>query len=87
MEELIKTKSVDPFVVFRSFLRKIRLFGYKVHIIRIDNDSVFLGADFQVVCQEFDIVVRRSLPYIHYQLGSDGTTVENVVGYYSGYFR
>ena len=40
-----------------------------VHIIRIDNDFIFLGADFQVVCQEFDIVVQRLVPYMHNQLG------------------
>ena len=56
LAELIKTKS-DSVTVFRSFLCKIRLFGNKVHIIRIDNVFVFMGADFQVVRQEFDIVV------------------------------
>jgi len=66
--KLIKTKS-DLVAVFRSFLCKIRLFGYKVHVIGIDNDSVFLGGDFQVDCQEFDIVVQRSVPYKHHQLG------------------
>ena len=68
MAQLIKTKS-DPVAVFRNFLRKIRLFGYKVHIIRIDNYFAFLGADFQVVCQEFDIVIQTSVPYMHHQLG------------------
>jgi hypothetical protein len=68
LAEPIKNKS-DLVVVFRSFLSKIQLSGYKVHIIRIDNDSVFLGADFQVVCREFDIVVHQSVPYRHHQLG------------------
>jgi hypothetical protein len=68
MAELIKTKS-DSVTVFRSFLRKIRLFDYRVHVIRINNDSIFLGADFQAVCQEFDIVAQRSVPYRHHQLG------------------
>jgi len=45
MAELIKTKSYSV-IVFRSLRCKIRIFGYGVHIIRIDNDSVFLGADF-----------------------------------------
>ena len=39
-----------------------------VHIIRIDNDFVFLGTDFQAFCQEFDIVVPISVSYRHYQL-------------------
>jgi hypothetical protein len=45
MAESIKTKS-ESVIVFRSFLRKIRLFGYWLHIIKIDNDSVFLGSRF-----------------------------------------
>jgi hypothetical protein len=28
-----------------------------------------LGADLQVVCREFDIVVQRSVPYRHHHLG------------------
>jgi len=45
MAQLIKSK-IDLLNVFRIFLRKIGLFGYRVHIIRIGNDSIFLGADF-----------------------------------------
>jgi hypothetical protein len=45
MAQLIKTKS-DSVIVSRSFLRKIRIFGYKVLVIRINNDYVFLRADF-----------------------------------------
>ena len=67
LAELIKTKS-DLLAVFRSFLCKIQLYSYKVHIIRIDNDSIFLGADFQAICREFDIVAQRSAPYRHHQL-------------------
>ncbi len=68
MTELLKSKS-DSVKVFRSFLNKIQLLGYKVRVIRIDNDSVFLAYDFQSVCQEFNIVLRRSTPYRHHQLG------------------
>ncbi len=68
MAEFIKPKS-DSVTVFGSFLRKIRLFGYRVHVIRIDNDSVIMGSDFQSMCHEFDIVVQRSVPYRHPQLG------------------
>ena len=38
-------------------------------MLRIDNDFVFLGFDFQSVCQEFNIVIQRSSPYRHHQLG------------------
>jgi hypothetical protein len=68
MAELLKCKS-DSVKVFRSFLNKIQLLRYKVRVLRIDNDSVFLGSDFRSVCQEFDIVVQRSAPYRHHQLG------------------
>ena len=63
-----KCKS-DLVRVFRSFLNKIQLLGYNVRVLRIDNDYVFLGSDFQSVCQEFNIVVQRSAPYRHHQLG------------------
>jgi len=56
MAELLKCKS-DLVEVFRSFLNKIQLLGYKVRVLRINNDSVFLDSDFQSVCQDFDIVV------------------------------
>ncbi len=68
MAELLKCKS-DSVKVFRSFLNKIQLLGYKVRVLRIDNDSEFLGFDFQSVCQEFNIVIQRSAPYRHHQLG------------------
>ena len=82
MAELIKTKS-ESVTLFRSFLRKIRLLGYKVYVIRIDNDFVFQGADFKDVCQEFDIFVQRSVPFRHHQLGR----MNDIVGYYNGYVR
>jgi len=68
MAELLKCK-FDSVKVFHTFLNKIQLLGYKVGVLRIDNDSVFLGSDFQSMCQEFDIVVKRSVTYRHHQLG------------------
>ena len=54
----------------RRVLAVIHNFGFRVQKIRIDNDSVFLGEAFQKVCEENLILVERSAPYAHWQLGA-----------------
>ena len=49
-------------------LLQIRTLGYTVHVVRIDNDSVFLGSSFRAVCDDFAIDVQRTAPHRHHQL-------------------
>jgi len=56
-------------MALRNILLMIQLLGYRVHIVRIDNNSVILGKNFQAVCTDFKIVVQRSVSYRYHQLG------------------
>ena len=67
LAELLKSKSDAP-TVWRRMLLRIQSLGYLVTVLRIDNDSVFLGEAFMAVCDEFHISVQRSVPHRHHQL-------------------
>ena len=67
LAELMKSKSDAP-TVWRRMVLKIQSWGHTVTVLRIDNDSVFLGEDFMSVCDEFHISVQRSVPHRHHQL-------------------
>ena len=67
LAELLRTKDEAP-AAWRRMLLRIRTLGYTVHVVRIDNDSVFLGAAFRAVCDEFNVDVQRIVPYRHHQL-------------------
>ena len=45
MASLLRTKD-ESYVHFETFLCKVRSLGFSVKILRIDNDSVFLGNNF-----------------------------------------
>ena len=45
-------------------LLRIRTLGFTVHVLRIDNDSVFLGAEFRAVCDEFGVDIQRNHWYL-----------------------
>ena len=49
-------------------LLRIRTLGVTVHVLRIDNGSVFLGAEFRAVCDEFGVDIQRTASYRHHQL-------------------
>ena len=49
MAELLRTKDEAP-AAWKRMLLQIRTLGYTVHVVRIDNDSVFLGSSFRAVC-------------------------------------
>ena len=67
MVELLRTKDEAPGAWKRMLLR-IRTLGFSVHVLRIDNDSVFLGAEFRAVCDDFGVDIQRTAPYRHHQL-------------------
>ena len=67
LAELLKSKSDAP-TVWRRMVLRIQSLGYTVTVLRIDNDSVFLGEAFMSVCDEFHISVQRSVPHRHHQL-------------------
>ena len=67
MAELLRTKDEAPGAWKRMLLR-IRTLGFTVHVLRIDNDSVFLGAEFRAVCDDFGVDIQRTAPYRHHQL-------------------
>ena len=67
MAELLRTKDEAPGAWKRMLLR-IRTLGFSVHVLRIDNDSVLLGAEFRAVCDDFGVDIQRSAPYRHHQL-------------------
>ena len=67
MAELLRTKDEAPGAWKRMLLR-IRTLGFTVHVLRIDNDSVFLGAEFRAVCDDFGVDIQRTAPYRHHLL-------------------
>ena len=68
MAELLRTKDEAPGAWKRMLLR-IRTLGFTVNVVGIDNDSVFLGAEFRSVCDDFGVEVQqRTTPYRHHQL-------------------
>jgi hypothetical protein len=50
-------------------LTTIRSLGHTVRRLRVDNDTVFLGASFRNLLDEFNIAVEISAPYAHWQHG------------------
>ena len=54
---------------FRRMLTTIRSLGYTVRRLRVDNDTVFLGAAFRSLLDEFNIALEVTAPYAHWQHG------------------
>jgi hypothetical protein len=54
---------------FRRMLTTIRSLGHTVRCLRVDNDTVLLGAAFQNLLDEFNIAVEITAPYVHWQHG------------------
>ena len=54
MAELLRTKDEAP-GAWKRMLMRIRTLGFSVHVLRIDSDSVFLGAEFRAVCDDFGV--------------------------------
>jgi hypothetical protein len=50
-------------------LTTIRYLGHTVRRIRVDNDTVLLGAAFHNLLDEFNIAVENTAPYAHWQHG------------------
>jgi transposase InsO family protein len=54
---------------FRRMLTTIRSLGHTVRRLRVDNDTVFLGAAFRNLLGELNIAVEITTPYVHWQHG------------------
>jgi hypothetical protein len=54
---------------FRRMLTTIRSLGHTVHRLRVDNETVFLGAAFRNLLDEFNIAVEITAPYVNWQHG------------------
>ena len=65
LAELLRSKS-EAAAAWRRMLLQIRSLGFTVQVLRIDNDSVFLGSEFRSVCDEFSIDIQRTAPYRHH---------------------
>jgi DNA-binding IclR family transcriptional regulator len=50
-------------------LTTIRSLGHTVRRLRVDNDTVRLGAAFRHLLAEFNIAVEITAPYAHWQDG------------------
>jgi hypothetical protein len=50
-------------------LTTIRSLGHTVRRLRVDNDTVFVGAAFRNLLDEFHIAVEITAPYAHWQHG------------------
>ena len=64
---LMKSKSKAT-SSWKGFIITIKSLDFSVKRVRIDNDSVFLCAEFMQICQDENIVVERALPYSHWKL-------------------
>ena len=68
LHDVLRHKSETP-RLFKRFLIQIRDMGYKVHRVRVDNDSVLLSVEFTSLLDEFGIALQRTAPYAHWQHG------------------
>jgi hypothetical protein len=53
---------------WQGFIVTIKSLDFSIKRVQIDNDSVFLSAQFMQVCQDGQIVVERIVPYAYWQL-------------------
>ena len=60
LAETLRSKD-ESASAWRRMLLRIRTLGYTVHVLRIDNDSVLLSAEFRAVCDEFNVDVQRTV--------------------------
>ena len=54
---------------FRRMLAVVNSFRYKVRRVRLDNDSVLMGSEFQALLDEHSILPELTAPYSHWQHG------------------
>lgn len=68
LHDLLRTKD-EASAAWSRFLGQVLSFGFRVRRVRVDNDSVLLGRPFRAICEAQGIVIERSAPYAHWQLG------------------
>lgn len=66
VHDVVRTKDEAP-AAMRRMVDMVRLLGYTVKRVRVDNDSVLLGEPFRGVLRELVIVLERTAPYAHWQ--------------------
>jgi hypothetical protein len=64
---LIKSKT-EAASCWKGFIIMIKALNFNIRRVRIDNDSVFLIAQFTQLCQDEQIIVERTVPYAQWQL-------------------
>jgi DNA-binding IclR family transcriptional regulator len=68
LHDAVRSKDEGPASI-RRMLTTIRSLGHSVSRLRVDNDTVVLGAAFRNVLDEFNIAVEITPPYAHWQHG------------------
>jgi hypothetical protein len=62
LHDAVRSKDEAP-ASFRRMLTTIRSLGHTVRRFRVHNDTVFLGAAFRNLLDEFNIAVEITAPY------------------------
>jgi hypothetical protein len=68
LHDAIRSKDEAP-ASYRRMLTTIRSLGHTVRRLRVDNDTVFLGAAFRNPLDESNIAVEITTSYAHWQHG------------------
>jgi DNA-binding IclR family transcriptional regulator len=62
LHDAVHSKDEAP-ASFRRMLTAIRSLGHAVRRLRVDNDTIILGAAFRNLLNEFNIAVEITAPY------------------------
>ena len=66
---LMKFKS-NANLTWKSMIATVKSIRHSMSRVRIDNDTIFLCADFTTLCESEGIIAyERSVPYAHWKLG------------------
>jgi hypothetical protein len=68
LHDAVRSKDEAP-AAFRRMMTTIRSLGHTVRRLRVDNDTVFLGATFRNLLDELNIAVEITAPYAYWQHG------------------
>jgi hypothetical protein len=68
LHDTVRSKDEAP-APFRRMLTTIRSLGHTARRLRVDNDTLFLGAAFRTLLDEFNITVEITTSYAHWQHG------------------
>jgi hypothetical protein len=68
LHDALRTKD-EANTSFRRMLATITSMGHNVRRVRVDNDAMFLGQEFRSLLDEFNISLKITVPYAHWQHG------------------